>query len=205
MQKPITNIFFILAFLLLFPMTAFSAADPLASEKAKSTLNYISGLSSLSANKVVSGQFSGGQHYISSECTDVFNLTGYWPGMIGVNYSPIYGGSESDFTQINNLIINYSNSGGLVHIFMHSRNPVTNKFFNSDGSKDTTNVDFVQLVTNGSALNTAWKKELDRVAVGLSQLRDNNVVVLFRPFHEMNGSWFWWGAKDYTQFKNAWI
>jgi mannan endo-1,4-beta-mannosidase len=33
------------------------------------------------------------------------------------------------------------------------------------------------------------------VAEGLQQLKDAGVVVLWRPFHEMNGDWFWWGKK----------
>ena len=33
------------------------------------------------------------------------------------------------------------------------------------------------------------------MAAGLQQLRDAGVVVLWRPFHEMNGDWFWWGGQ----------
>jgi mannan endo-1,4-beta-mannosidase len=34
---------------------------------------------------------------------------------------------------------------------------------------------------------------LDIVAEGLNELQQANVTVLNRPFHEMNGAWFWWG------------
>jgi hypothetical protein len=33
------------------------------------------------------------------------------------------------------------------------------------------------------------------VAWHLRQLRDAGVPVLWRPYHEMNGAWFWWGQK----------
>jgi beta-mannanase len=34
---------------------------------------------------------------------------------------------------------------------------------------------------------------LDIVAEGLNELQQVNVTVLYRPFHAMNGAWFWWG------------
>jgi mannan endo-1,4-beta-mannosidase len=54
-------------------------------------------------------------------------------------------------------------------------------------------------------LNTAFKSELDAIAARFAVLQDNGVVVMWRPLHEMDGSWFWWGNKDTTQFKNVWI
>jgi mannan endo-1,4-beta-mannosidase len=46
--------------------------------------------------------------------------------------------------------------------------------------------------------------ELDRIADGLQQLQTNGVVVLWRPFHEMNGDWFWWDGKDPETFIKLW-
>ena len=52
--------------------------------------------------------------------------------------------------------------------------------------------------------HTRWMRELDEIAAGLEQLKDAGVVVLWRPFHEMNGGWFWWGAKDPQAFVKIW-
>jgi mannan endo-1,4-beta-mannosidase len=38
----------------------------------------------------------------------------------------------------------------------------------------------------------------------LQELKDAGVIVLWRPFHEMNGGWFWWGAKDPDTFIKVW-
>jgi hypothetical protein len=38
-----------------------------------------------------------------------------------------------------------------------------------------------------SETHLRWMKELDQLADGLQQLKDAGVVVLWRPFHEMNG------------------
>mgnify|MGYP000185724022 CR=1 FL=1 len=48
------------------------------------------------------------------------------------------------------------------------------------------------LTTDGTALNRAWKKQVDGIAYYLKILRDAHVPVLWRPYHEMNGVWFWW-------------
>lgn len=62
------------------------------------------------------------------------------------------------------------------------------------------------LCTEGTRLNSNWKKEMDTVIPYLKQLRDAGVPVLWRPFHEMNGEWFWWGGKPGENgFKRLWI
>ena len=52
-----------------------------------------------------------------------------------------------------------------------------------------------ELVTDGTPLNTRWKTQVDVIARLLKQLQAAQVPVLWRPYHEMNGAWFWWGQK----------
>jgi mannan endo-1,4-beta-mannosidase len=52
-----------------------------------------------------------------------------------------------------------------------------------------------ELVTEGTPLNAAWKKQVDVIAGYLKRLREAKVPVLWRPYHEMNGVWFWWCDK----------
>lgn len=37
--------------------------------------------------------------------------------------------------------------------------------------------------------------DIDAIAVQLNRLQQANVPVLFRPLHEAEGGWFWWGAR----------
>lgn len=63
-----------------------------------------------------------------------------------------------------------------------------------------------KLVTDGTELNNLWKKQMDGIAVYLKQLQAAGVPVLWRPFHEMNGVWFWWCNKPGENgFKKLWI
>ncbi len=62
------------------------------------------------------------------------------------------------------------------------------------------------LVTEGTLLNKAWKEGADKIAVYLKQLQDADIPVLWRPYHEMNGVWFWWcNQKGDKGFKRLWI
>ena len=62
------------------------------------------------------------------------------------------------------------------------------------------------LTTDGTSLNKAWKKQADGVVKYLKVLRDAHVPVLWRPYHEMNGVWFWWcDHKGENGFKKLWI
>ncbi len=54
------------------------------------------------------------------------------------------------------------------------------------------------LIQNGTTLNTTFKQRLKTVGTYMKTLKDAGVEVLFRPFHEMNQSAFWWGGRTGT-------
>jgi mannan endo-1,4-beta-mannosidase len=58
-----------------------------------------------------------------------------------------------------------------------------------------TDQQFKDLLTPGTALYKSWCVQVDSVAFYLKKLQEANVPVLWRPYHEMNGSWFWWGGR----------
>lgn len=57
-----------------------------------------------------------------------------------------------------------------------------------------------EILTEGTSLNCAWIDQVDRIAQYLKRLSDENVPVLWRPYHEMNGGWFWWGQRTDPEF-----
>jgi mannan endo-1,4-beta-mannosidase len=54
---------------------------------------------------------------------------------------------------------------------------------------------FKEILTPGTALNKKWMAQVDTIAFYLKQLQKAHVPVLWRPYHEMNGNWFWWGNR----------
>jgi mannan endo-1,4-beta-mannosidase len=47
-------------------------------------------------------------------------------------------------------------------------------------------------------------RDIDAIAVQLRRLRAASVPVLWRPLHESDGKWFWWGTRGPDQFKKLW-
>ena len=117
---------------------------------------------------------------------DLAQMTGQHPGILAIDYG--YSPISDHLAEVNAYVIDYWNKGGLVSISFHPGNPVT------DGNAWDTDFDaFKEMATEGTPLNAKWTTEvLDKIADALSMLRDNGVIVLWRPFHEMNGDWFWW-------------
>lgn len=54
---------------------------------------------------------------------------------------------------------------------------------------------FRDVLTPGTELYRRWCAQVDVIAGYLKQLQDAHVPVLWRPYHEMNGDWFWWGGR----------
>jgi mannan endo-1,4-beta-mannosidase len=58
-----------------------------------------------------------------------------------------------------------------------------------------TDQQFKDILTPGTALNKQWMAQVDTIANYLKQLQKAHVPLLWRPYHEMNGNWFWWGNR----------
>ena len=62
------------------------------------------------------------------------------------------------------------------------------------------------LCTDFTPINQQWKKQMDKIAINLKDLQNENIPVLWRPYHEMNGVWFWWcNHPGDDGFKKLWI
>jgi mannan endo-1,4-beta-mannosidase len=47
-------------------------------------------------------------------------------------------------------------------------------------------------------------RDIDAIAVEIKRLSDAKIPILFRPLHEPDGGWFWWGAHGSAPFKQLW-
>jgi mannan endo-1,4-beta-mannosidase len=191
-KKALTVVLCVLSFLSL------GAADPNASDQTEYVLHYLKGLPQQSGGRVLSGQFIG---WLSMEDPNLFlrihDATTKYPAIMSGNYAD-FGKDIMEFGTTNTYLINQWEGGGLVEVGIHFNNPTNNLWDMS------TSVDMVKLISPGEELNTKFNKQLDRIVQGLTALQRTGVVVLFRPFMEVNGYWFWWGNKDQNEFINVW-
>ena len=87
--------------------------------------------------------------------------------------------------------------GGINSFSWHLRNP------KSGGDAWDVSMEPVhEIVVPGTAMNDTLRAWIGRAADFIGSLRDeqgNRIPVLFRPWHEHHGNWFWWGRKFSTQ------
>lgn len=171
------------------------SVNPNAHEDVNKLLMYLHALSNKSDQKVISGQNCCHGNEITRCYGDyveaLYESTGYWPGMIGVDYEYTNRFTPEQLSECNKYLIDYWDKGGLITINWAPHNPWTD-----GGTRDQSTVKIQELYNPESIIFEKWHGELDRIATGLEELQKAGVIVLWRPMQEMNGSWFWWGSRS---------
>ena len=140
----------------------------------------------------------------SKQTNQAYAVTGQYPAL----WSGDFLFSSSDVSNRWNMIYECKKqweNGSIVQLMLHVTPPTQAEAGNWDGGvvSKLTDEQWSSLITNGGELNKAWKKRLDTYAQYISYLKDNGVPVLFRPFHEMNQSMFWWAGRKGTNGTGA--
>ncbi|MDO8523490.1 MAG: glycosyl hydrolase, partial [bacterium] len=146
------------------------------SNNRQGLINYLNQLSNNPNSRLISGEQLGDSNALILNAQAIFNLTGQWPGLVQMYYS----NELSKIKSANAALIDYWNHGGLVEIMMIAE-PLISSAQNLDVA-----------YTPGTPENKKFLAKLDAYAAGFQELQDKGVVVLFRPFYEVQGGWFWW-------------
>ncbi|HNW50943.1 MAG TPA: glycosyl hydrolase [Prolixibacteraceae bacterium] len=126
--------------------------------------------------------------------SDVKRTSGSYPSVFGWEIGNIGDATNLDgvpFDSIRDYIQRAYRMGGINTISWHARYPVT-----GFDAWNLTSIEVSSLLPGGES-HDLLVKELDLVAGFLASLKDdsgNPIPVIFRPWHEMYGSWFWWGS-----------
>jgi len=93
-------------------------------------------------------------------------------------------------------------NGQLVTFGYHMGAPPLSddEFNHSKGTSDITNC-----LTPGTDEYASFNEKLAQMATRLEGLRDKGIPVLWRPFHEMDGTWFWWSKEGCEPYKKLWV
>jgi mannan endo-1,4-beta-mannosidase len=175
-------------------------ANPNLSSAGRAVLSLFDELGTRTNKHILSGQFSDFGNGANLRIMErIHEGTGQWPAILGVDYADFSTGGLT-FGAPNKAAIEYWRQGGLVTVSAHLYNPANPK---GGGLRDK-GVDLDDLLRPGTETHQRWMEELDLLAGGLKELKDAGVVVLWRPFHEVNGNWFWWGARNAETFIKVW-
>ena len=169
-------------------------ANPDESSEAVQLLKF---LYSISGKKTLSGI----HNYLRkmSESTDsAFAETGKYPAIWGGDFGFADSTHDTDNIKYRASLVDEIKKqyarGEIIIMTYHEANPVMGEPcpFRGGVESKLSDQQWKDLITPGTALYNAWQKQMDLFASYLLQLRDAHIPILFRPYHEMNGNWFWW-------------
>ncbi len=123
----------------------------------------------------------------------IYDKTGKYPAMRGLDFM------NNDFDGVVERAKEWEKKGGLVTICWHTG--VASSGYN-ESKEDSP--DFDKLLTPGTDEYNTMIEAWDMAANALSELQDAGVTVFWRPFHEFDGEWFWWGKDGGESFVALW-
>ena len=142
--------------------------------------------------------------------SDVKSVTGSHPAVIGVDFSGLSGRPENmiekEKVDLQKTIADTYNRGGITTVAWHFNNPVSNTEFYWN---DSTVAAAVKNIIPGGSHHEKYKAILKTIADLAKSIKGNDgklVPMIFRPYHEFDGYWFWWGKPHCTvdEFKTLW-
>ena len=109
-------------------------------------------------------------------------VTGELPAIRGLDFI------HDDFAGVVDRAKDWNDRGGIVTICWHTGIEGNDYIASKEESPD-----WDRLMTPGTAENDLLLRRWDDAARALLRLQEADVPVLWRPFHEFDGAWFWWG------------
>jgi len=140
--------------------------------------------------------------------SDIKDVVGDYPGVYGWDIA----GLEKDdinnidgvpFDKMKQYIKEANERGGISTVSWHFDNPATGK-----NAWDNTPNSLKTVLPGGENHQKfiAWLDKASSFFLSLKDKRGKNIPILFRPYHELTGGWFWWGKGNCTpeEFKTLW-
>lgn len=192
----------VVSYSLEFVEHVYTLSDTIATDETKMLFR---NLKNIGGDGMVFGQhfaFYEGQKWKESSVSsniqsDCNTSVGDHPALHGLDF-----GRSTNFALFKPYVEELYRRGGISTYSWHANNPVT-----GGEAYDTTGKPVSAILEMGKYW-LAWKSELDKIADFLNNLSVDGikVPVIFRPFHENTGAWFWWGKGNCSpdEFKALW-
>ena len=195
-------------------------SDPLANQNTQLLMNYLTGIY---GTKTLAGHQHDGSNNLPFPSSTYLNLSGGLKPAIRasdfIEYSPsrlAFGSNPNNESE--QSIAWAKQNNGIVSMSWHWNAPanlVNTPCGSNCGANDYPwwRGFYTQGTTfnlPGALANPAGSdyqlllRDIDAIGVQLKKYQDAGVPVVWRPLHEAQGGWFWWGAHGPTSFKQLW-
>lgn len=195
-------------------LTGCVGTKPIDADATKETKALYHNLGKLSKNHTLFGHQHATEYghgwYGDEDRSDVKSVTGSHPAVIGVDFSGFSGRSPEVIQKakeaVRKNVVDTYNRGGVTTVAWHFSNPVSGGGFYW---VDTVSLPGVKYIIPGGEAHEQYKEILNSIGEWAHSVKgaDGKLApVIFRPFHEFDGDWFWWG-KGHTsreEFISLW-
>ena len=175
-------------------------ANPNATKEVQAVLKYFE---TIRGKGLITGMHT--QTREQEELKFIERETGKLPALCGFEllaYSPNINWESCDEECLKELKENegtmqqayeWAEKGGLLTFTWHWYSPIggVDKAFYAKN----TEFDATKVLKEGTSERAAFYHDMDVMAELLQGFADKHIPILWRPFHESEGQWFWWGAK----------
>ena len=178
-------------------------ADLKATKEARELLQY---LHTVAGKQIITGQHT--QTIPCEEITYIRENTGKEPKLRGFEllaYSPNINYEDASPECLKEVEENKgtvetalqwareNRSAGILTFSFHWFAPIGGR--DKSFYAEHTDFDAAKVLQEGTPERTAFYHDMDVIAEILQRFQEENIPILWRPFHESYGTWFWWGAK----------
>lgn len=201
------------SWLFTYKLAAFGLITPNASQKTQALY---ANLKKIAKTNIIFGHqetnYYGHTWINETNRSDVKDVCGSYPAIYGHDFSSITNMAisneqrQKEGEKLRNYIIDAYKRGGINTISWHFNNPVNGGSFYYKENP----IKAVTQILPGGKFHNAYKDILCIIASFANNLKDesgNLIPVIFRPYHECDGDWFWWGTPYHctrTQFQYLW-
>jgi mannan endo-1,4-beta-mannosidase len=177
--------------------------DPVNPDATPEARALLKTLCAVSGKGILSGQHNFPNQ--RSQDTDKVNeITGKYPAIWGSDFG-FTDGEDKDSILHRDLMIEEAKkqaaAGSIIYLCWHMLRPTEDEpgqpgaSWRGSVQARLTDEQWISLITPDTPLHKRWEKYMDTAAEYLKQLQDAHIPVLWRPLHENNGGFFWWGGR----------
>ena len=208
------KVFSALFLICVFGISHGQGSAPIDKKATKETVALFHNLMKLSENHTLFGHQHATEYGRGwsgdSDRSDVKSVVGSHPAVIGVDIMGFSGRSPEAILKaqedLRRNVVDTYNRGGVTTVAWHFSNPVSGGGFYW---RDSVSLPAVKYIIPGGEAHEKYKEILNTVGTWANSLvaADGKLVpLIFRPFHEFDGDWFWWGRSHCTreEFISLW-
>ena len=192
-------------------MTMQKPVNPNATKEAVALLNF---LQETAGRSIITGQHT--QTNEMEELAYIREVTGMMPKLLGfelLSYSSNINEKDSSEECLTEVRENRDTLSTAMRMAKETDVILTFTFhwFSPLGGRDksfyaeNTDFDAEKVLAPGTEERIAFFRDLDVIAEELLKFQEERIPILWRPFHEAEGNWFWWGAKGPAVAKELYL